>query len=204
LIFPALAKTLWAAFHFQNQRPRDKPTTGRWLWFSRRIPLAQKSRQIFVFPAACSPIIGELAFATIEFFSVNAPAILRECFIRHNRVQHLVIQNIPQKPQGHEGLVQCRIDSNHSVFLLDCAKNEVFPWAIFPPASPNNSVSTKTLAKMPLIQIVKDHPQIKMRSFMAQVQLPLHRQLRVRELSFGPLLLPALRHVAKSKRDREL
>jgi len=135
---------------------------------------------------------------------VNAPAIFRERFLRHDRVQHLVIQYVPQKPQGHERLVQRRIDSNQSVFLLDCAKNELFPWAMFPPASPNNVVSTKTFTKMPLIQIIEDCAQIKMRSLIAQIQLPLHRQLRVRELSLGSLLLPALRHVAKSKRDSVL
>jgi hypothetical protein len=45
---------------------------------------AQESRQILVFPAACSPITGKFALATIEFFRVNSPAISRERFIRHN------------------------------------------------------------------------------------------------------------------------
>jgi len=31
---------------------------------------------------------------------------------------------------------------------------------------------------MPLIQIIKDCAQIKMRSLIAQIQLPLHRQVR--------------------------
>jgi hypothetical protein len=45
---------------------------------------AQESGQIFVFPAAGSPIIAKFALATIEFFRVNASAIPSERFVRHN------------------------------------------------------------------------------------------------------------------------
>src|SRR5690349_23363026 len=70
---------------------------------------AQKSGQIFVFPAACTPIIGKLPFATIKFFRMNTPAIPGNNFVRHDRVKHLVIQHVPQEPQRHKWLIQRRI-----------------------------------------------------------------------------------------------
>src|SRR5262249_44804010 len=135
-----------------KHRKEMKPATGRWLQFTPRpVGLAQKSRQIFVFPPACTPIPGKFAFATIEFFRMNAPAIPRKCFVWYHRVKHLVIQHVTQKPLRHEWLVQGRVNPDHSVFFLDCAKDELFPGAVLSPASPDHFVAAKALAKMPLV-----------------------------------------------------
>jgi hypothetical protein len=56
------------------------------------------------------------------------------------------------------------------------------------PAAPDHFVTTKAPAKIALIQIVKQRAEIEMRSLVTQIQLPLHRQFRVRELSFRILL----------------
>src|SRR6516162_9209395 len=113
--------------------------------------LTQESRQVFVFPSPCSPIIGKFALATIEFFRVNTPAISRQRFVRHHRMQHLVIKHISQKPPRNEWLVQRRINPNHPIFFLNGTKNELFSRSMFSPASPDHSVAAKTLAKVPLI-----------------------------------------------------
>jgi hypothetical protein len=84
-------------------------------------------------------------------------------------MQHLVKKHVSQKPQRNERLVQRRIDPNHPIFLLDCAKNELFSRSMFSAASPDHFVAAKTLAKMPLIQIIKDCAQIEMRPLMAQI-----------------------------------
>src|SRR6266513_5161585 len=116
-----------------------------------RWSLAQEAPQVFVFPAACSPISRKVALATIEFFRVNAPAISRERFIRHNGMQHFVIKHVSQKPQRNEWLVQRRINPDHPILFLDCAKNKLFSRSMFSPASPDHFVAAKTLAKVPVV-----------------------------------------------------
>src|SRR6266513_906601 len=116
-----------------------------------RWSLAQESRQVVVFPATCSPIIGKLALATIEFFRVNTPAISRQRFIRHNGMQHLMIKHVSQTPPRTEWLVQRRTNPDHPILFLDCAKNKLFSRSMFSPASPDHFVAAKTLAKVPLV-----------------------------------------------------
>src|SRR5262245_3305057 len=99
-------------------------------------------------------------------------------------MQHFVIKHVPQKPRGHKGLVQRSIDSNDTILLLNRAKNEIFLWAMLSPATPHHFVTTKTPAKISLVQVVKHWSQIEMRSLVTQIQLPLHGQLRMRQLSF--------------------
>src|SRR6266581_6271069 len=104
-------------------------------------------------------------------------------------MQHLVIEHVAQKPGRHERLIQRRIDPNDPVFLLDCAKDKIFPWPMLAPAAPHYVVTAKTSAKISFIQVVEHWAQIKMRLFMAQIQVPLHRQLWISELPFDLFLL---------------
>src|SRR6266496_2255911 len=114
-------------------------------------------------------------------------------------MQHLVIKHVPQKPRRHERLLKCRIDPNDPVFLLYCSKNELFSWPVLASAAPDDLVAAKTTAKIPIIQIIKDGAQIEMHSLITQIQLALHRQLRMSKLSFGLFLL--LSHEGCSKND---
>src|SRR5207249_10899122 len=114
-------------------------------------------------------------------------------------MQHLVIKHVTKKPKRHEWLVQRRIDSNYPIFLLDCAKNEVFSGAVFSSPSPRDVVPLKTSTEIPSVQVIKDSAQIEMRSLVAQIQLALHRQLWMSKLPFCLFLL--LGHEGSSKSE---
>ena len=52
------------------------------------------------------------------------------------------------------------------------------------PPTPCYFVTTETSAKIPFVQVVEHWPQVEMRPLVKQIQLPLHWQLRMRDLSF--------------------
>jgi hypothetical protein len=114
-------------------------------------------------------------------------------------MQHLVIKHVTQKPKRHERLVQRRIDPNNPIFLLDCAKNEMFSWAVFSSPSPHDLVPPKASTKIPSLQIIKDGAQIEMRSLVTQIQEALHRQLWMSKLPFRVFILLGHGHRLKSK-----
>ena len=99
-------------------------------------------------------------------------------------MEHLVIKHVPQKPKRHKGLIECRINSDDAIFLLDGAEDEIFSRTMFSSAAPHDLVTAKTPAKIPFVQVVKHAAQIEMHSLVTQIQLPLHRQFWVCELSF--------------------
>ena len=109
---------------------------------------AQKLSEVIFFPVPRPRVVRVKPLAPVEFFGVNATAAARQRLVRHDGVKHLVIEDVPQKPDRHERLIQSRIDSNYPVFFLDRAKNELLPRAVLSTASPDNFVATKTPAKM--------------------------------------------------------
>ena len=115
-------------------------------------------------------------------------------------MQHLVIQHVPQKPQRHKRLIQRGINPNDAVLFLYRAKNELLSRTVLPPASPDHLVAANTPAKVLLVQIIKDFSQIEMRPLVAQIQLPLHRQLWVCEFTLGYFLSSTHCHILRSKR----
>jgi hypothetical protein len=116
-------------------------------------------------------------------------------------MQHLVIKHIPEKPEWNKWLVQCRIDPNHPIFFLNCAKDELFSRPMSSPAPPLYLVAPDTPAKMSPVQIIKDLPQIEMRTLVTQIQLLLHRQLRMRQFAFRRFLFSSHFRSPKTKRD---
>lgn len=135
-----------------------------------------------------TPIPRELTFAPVEFFCVHAPAAKRYNLVRYDRMQHLMIEYVLKKPKRHEGLIERPVDSDHPIFLLDCTKHEVIPRSMFSSPAPYDFVVTKPSAKIPLVYPLENWAQIEIRFFVSQIQLPLHRQLRAGELSFGLFL----------------
>ena len=146
--------------------------------------LAQEAREICFFPATSAPVTAELTFAAVELFRMHAATAVWQRLIRYDRMQHLVIKHVTQKPQRYEQLIEQRVDADYAILFLDRAKNEIFSWPMFPPAPPYHFVTPKTPPKISLVQIVKNLAQIEMLPFMLQIQLALHRQLRVGDFSF--------------------
>jgi len=82
---------------------------------------------------------------------VNAPAARRQDLVRYDGMQHLVIKHILKKPERHEWSIKCPVDPDNPVFLLDCAKHEMIPGAMFSSPAPHDSVTAKASTKIPLI-----------------------------------------------------
>src|SRR5581483_5247013 len=106
------------------------------------------------------------------------------------------------KPGRHEWLIQRSIDPNNPVLLLNCAKDEIFLGTMLSPAPPHHFVITKTPAKISFVQLLKHWAQVEMRPLVKQIQLPLHRQLRVRELSLR-LFLFSLSHLLFPQKNQQ-
>jgi hypothetical protein len=131
---------------------------------------------------------------------MNSPAAPRQRLIRHHRMQHLVIKHVAQKPERDKRLIERRINSDHAIFFLDRAKDEIFSGTMLSPATPRDFVAAKTPAKIPFVQVIKDRAQIEMRSLVPQIQLSLHRQFWVRKFSLGlSLCLFCHRYSPKTK-----
>lgn len=71
--------------------------------------------------------------------------------IRDHGMKHLMVENILQKPERHEGLIQQRIDANDSILFLDRSKNKIIFWPMFSPATPYHFITTQPAAKMSLV-----------------------------------------------------
>src|SRR5260370_26858532 len=147
------------------------------------IRLTQEAGEVFVFPTPRLPVTGKLALTTVEFVGVHAPTPAG-IFVWDHRVKHFVIEHVLKKPERHERLIEQWIDSNHPVLFLDRSKNKIIFGPMSSPTSPHDFITAQPAAKMTLIQSVKDFPQIEILSFMAQIQLTLHRQHKMRDFPF--------------------
>ena len=114
-------------------------------------------------------IAAKLALPTIEFVGVHAPPAASQGFVRHNRMQHFVIEDVFQKPARHECLIKQRMNSNDAIFFLDRSKNEMIFRPMFPAASPFHLVVAKPAAKIAPVQLIKDFTEIEMLTFLAKV-----------------------------------
>ena len=112
-----------------------------------------------------------------------APAV-RSGFIWNHCVEHFVIKNVTKEPGRHERLIEKWIDPDYAVFFLDGAENKIFFRAPFPFPAPDDFVAAKFAAEISFVQPIEVRPQIEVSSFVLEVELPLHRQLRVADLSF--------------------
>jgi len=64
-------------------------------------------------------IIAELALAPIEFFRMHAAPTTSQSFVRHDRMEHFVIEDVFQIPARHERLIEQRVDSDDSIFFVN-------------------------------------------------------------------------------------
>src|SRR5437762_8265014 len=94
------------------------------------------------------------------------------------------IKNVTEEPGRHERLIEEGIDPDHAVFFLDGAENKIFFRAPLPFPAPDDFVAAKFAAEISFVQSIEVRPQIEVPSFVLEVELPLHRQLRVADLSF--------------------
>ena len=115
---------------------------------------------------------------------MHTAAAVWQRLIGYDRMQHLVIKNVTQKPERDERLIEQRIDANDAILFLNCAENKIIARSMFASAAPHHLITTKTPAKISLIQIIENSAQIEVFPFMLQIQLALHRQLRVRDFAF--------------------
>jgi hypothetical protein len=113
--------------------------------------LAQKAAEVFLFPAAGTQITWKLAFATIELFGMYPTAAAWQRLIGYDRMQHLVIKQIPQEPWRHKRLIERRIDSDNAIFFLDRTKDEIFSRTMLSPATPRDFVTAKAPPKIPFV-----------------------------------------------------
>src|SRR5205807_2802347 len=152
-------------------------------------PLSQKPREIFFFPPARTAVTRKFPLALVKFFRVNATASIRPSFIRNHRMQHLVIKNVTEEPRRHERLIEERINPDYAVFFLDGAENEILFRAPLPFPAPRHFVTAQLSAEVALVQPIEVCSKIEISSFMLQVEMQLHRQLRVGDFSFCFLCL---------------
>ncbi len=150
----------------------------------RAAPLTQKTREIFVFPASRTPIARERSLPPIKFLGVNSSPTGRVDFLGHDRVQHLVIKDVLEKPARHERLIKQRMNPNHPVFFLDRAENEILPRPLFAASSPYDPITAEASAKMSFVHSLENLAQIKVATFVTKIELPLHRQHRSGQFSF--------------------
>ena len=114
-------------------------------------------------------ITAKLALPPIKFFGVHAAPATSQKFVRHDRVQHFMIENVFQKPARHECLIEQRVNSNDAVFFLDRSKNEMILRPMFPATSPFHFVIAKPAAKIALVQMIKDRTEIEVLAFLTKV-----------------------------------
>lgn len=129
---------------------------------------AQKTREIFFFPAARAAVTRELALTSIEFLGVDATPATADGFVRNDGVQHLMIENVFEKPNRDEGLIEQGIDSNDAILFLDGAENKIFLGPLFAPASPHHFVTAKAAAKISFVQVIENRAQIEIAAFMLE------------------------------------
>src|SRR5438477_13166013 len=67
--------------------------------------LAQKTHEIFLFPTSGTFVEAKCAFAAIEFVGVHTAPPITALLVRHNRMQHFVIQNVLEEPKRDEALI---------------------------------------------------------------------------------------------------
>src|SRR5207247_4461267 len=84
-----------------------------------RARLAQKTREIFVFPTSGAFVEAKLAFAAIEFVGVNTTPAITVGFVGHDCVQHFMIKNVIEEPERDEILIeQGIVTTNEELFLV--------------------------------------------------------------------------------------
>ncbi len=114
-------------------------------------------------------IAAKLALPTIEFVGVHAPPATSQEFVRYDRMQHFVIEDVFQKPARHECLIEQRVNSNYPVFFLNRSKNEMIFRPMFPATTPFHLVIAKPAAKIALVQLIKDRTEIEVLAFLTKV-----------------------------------
>src|SRR5438874_13507034 len=138
--------------------------------------LAQKAREIFVFPTSGAFVEAKFAFAAIEFIGVHAAPPITARLVRHDRMQHFVIEDVLEKPERYEFLIEPGIDANDAIFFLDRSENKILFRTFAAFASPNHFVTAKAVAEMTRVQFVEKAAQIEITAFDFEPELPLQRQ----------------------------
>ena len=96
--------------------------------------------------------------------------------VRHDRMQHFVIQDVLEEPKRHEALIEPGIDTNDAIFFLDRPENKIFFRTFSAFTAPNHFVSAKTVTEMTRVQFVEETAQIEITAFGIEPELLLERQ----------------------------
>src|SRR2546430_13559574 len=131
---------------YRKTNRRSRAMVGRDSVEPRR--LAQKTCEIFLFPTLGTFVEAKFAFAAIEFVGVHTAAPIGAHLVRHDRMQHFVIQDVLEEPKRHEALIEPGIDTNDAIFFLDGPENKIFLRTFSAFAAPNHFVTAKTVTEM--------------------------------------------------------
>jgi hypothetical protein len=71
-----------------------------------------------------------------------------------------MIDDIFEEPGWDEIAVEQRMDSNQSIFLLDCSEDNLIARTCLPFAAPDDVVGLQPVAKVPGVELVEDRAQI--------------------------------------------
>src|SRR6202022_501928 len=156
----------------------------------------EKTIEVFVLPTTCPLITVKLLFSAIKLGSVNpAPASLINLF-GNNRVEHFVIDHVFQKPSRYERCIQKRMNADDSVFLLDCAEDEIFLGRQSSTSAPSDGVSFEGVVEILGVQFVENRLEIEVFALVKKLKLPLEWKPFYREF---PLCLSHKKKCLKSR-----
>jgi hypothetical protein len=99
-------------------------------------------------------------------------------------MQHFVVEHVLEKPKRNKRLIQERIDPDDAIFFLNCSEDKIFLRTALLSPAPDHFVPAQAATEMALIKPIENRAEIEMFSLMLQVEVPLHRQFRVRCFPF--------------------
>src|ERR1700751_3460579 len=113
-----------------------------------RLFLSQKSIQIFVLPATRPLVAMKPLFSTVEFVRMNAATTGSILLLRYDRVKHLVIDDVFEKPRRNKRRIEQWMNPDDTVLFLDRTKYKVFFRGQFSLTSPSDAVAAKGAVKI--------------------------------------------------------
>lgn len=145
--------------------------------------LSKEARQILFLPRLRTPEPAKFSLPAIELLMVHEPTAVRIVLIRHDRMKHLVINDVLQKPRWDERAIQQRMNPNDSVIFLNRAENDVILRAELALSPPDDRVSLQPIPEILGVQLFEDGSQIEKPALLSKRKLPLHRQDRAGNFS---------------------
>jgi hypothetical protein len=123
-----------------------------WIWSEVS---AQKTVEIFVFPASGSVIAVEFAFSSIEFAGVNSSAPVFVDLLRDYGMEHFVVNDVFEEPRWDKWRIQQWMNADHLVLFLDRPEDKVFLGGLLPFPAPGDRVTSQGIIEIFGIEFVE-------------------------------------------------